>query len=62
MTFDEYVTIVMTSYVIKLAAAILVTPVIYVLHDVIEKRYGIEPAPVEVASADIGGKDEGSRG
>ncbi len=62
VTFDEYVTIVMTSYAIKLAAAILVTPVIYVLHDVIEKRYGIEPAPVEVASADVGGKDEESRG
>ena len=62
VSFDTYVTIVLTSYVIKLAAAIVVTPLIYVLHDVIEKRFGIEPAPVEVASAEIGGKDEQSRG
>lgn len=62
VTFDEYVSIVMTSYVIKLAAAILVTPVIYVLHDVIEKKYGIEPAPVDVDSAEIGGTDERPRG
>ena len=60
--FDTYVTIVLTSYAIKLAAAIVVTPVIYLLHEVIEKKYGIDPAPVEVASADIGGKDERSRG
>ena len=59
--FDTYVTIVLTSYAIKLAAAILVTPVIYGLHEVIEKKYGIEPAPIDVASADIGGKDEPSK-
>jgi len=53
--FDTYLIIVLTSYVIKLAVAIGVTPVIYALHDLIEKRYGIEPAPPEVASADIAG-------
>ena len=60
--FETYVTIVLTSYVIKLAAAILVTPVIYGLHELIEKKYGITPAPIEVASADVGGKDEPSKG
>lgn len=55
VTFDTYVSIVTTSYVIKLAAAILVTPVIYVLHELIEKKYGIPPAPAEVESADIAG-------
>jgi uncharacterized PurR-regulated membrane protein YhhQ (DUF165 family) len=37
------VTIVITSYVIKLVAAIVMTPAIYGLHEVIEKRYGLEP-------------------
>jgi hypothetical protein len=34
----------------KLAAAIVVTPIIYA---VIEKKFGIHPAPVEVGSAGI---------
>lgn len=55
--FSNYLTIVFTSYVIKLAAAIVVTPIIYALHDVIEKKYGIHPAPAEVASADLEGSD-----
>lgn len=51
--FEKYLVIVFTSYAIKLTAAIAVTPVIYALHELIEKRFGIEPAPPEVASADI---------
>jgi len=62
VSFETYVTIVLTSYVIKLAAAIFVTPIIYGLHELIEKKYGIEPAPIEVASADVGGKDGDSAG
>lgn len=53
--FETYLVIVFTSYAVKLAAAIIVTPAIYALHELIEKRYGIEPAPAEVASADIAG-------
>jgi hypothetical protein len=60
--FSTYVTIVLTSYAIKLTAAIVVTPIIYVLHEVIERTFGIEPAPIEVTSTDVGGKDEPSRG
>ncbi|HVK82905.1 MAG TPA: queuosine precursor transporter [Kofleriaceae bacterium] len=55
LTFDEYVTVVITSYVIKLAAAIIVTPIIYALHSLIERVFGLEPAPPEVASANIAG-------
>jgi queuosine precursor transporter len=43
VTFSEYVTIVIASYVIKLVAAIVVTPIIYALHTLLEKRFGIEP-------------------
>ena len=57
VSFDDYVTIVLTSYAVKLAAAIVVTPVIYALHELIERRYGIPPAPPEVESADITGDD-----
>lgn len=47
LDFSQYVTIVLTSYLIKVFAAVVVTPLIYGLHEVIEKRYGIEPAEIE---------------
>lgn len=53
--FETYVVIVFTSYAIKLTAAIAITPLIYALHELIEKRFGVEPAPPEIASADIAG-------
>lgn len=43
MTPDEYISIVITSWVVKLAAAIVVTPLIYGLHVLIERRFGIVP-------------------
>ena len=54
MTFEIYVITVLTSYAIKLLAAIGITPILYALHAVIENRFGLAPAPVEVASAEIG--------
>ena len=53
MTFGAYVDLVITSYVIKLTIAILVTPVLYGLHALLEKRFHIHPAEAETASADI---------
>lgn len=53
ITFEQYVSFVTTSYLIKLTAAIGVTPVIYALHELIEKKFKIPPAPADVASADI---------
>ncbi|MGE0868056.1 MAG: queuosine precursor transporter [Kofleriaceae bacterium] len=47
LTFEQYVTIVITSYLIKLTAAIGVTPIIYGLHSLIERKFGLEPVPVE---------------
>ncbi len=47
LDFSQYVTIVLTSYLIKVFAAIVVTPLIYGLHELIEKRYGIAPASIE---------------
>ncbi len=47
VTFDGYLALVFGSYAVKLAAAILVTPVIYALHGLIERLFKIEPAPLE---------------
>jgi queuosine precursor transporter len=47
VSVSTYLTIVLTSYLIKLAAAVVVTPVIYGLHEVIEKQFGVEPVPLE---------------
>jgi queuosine precursor transporter len=41
---DDLVVMIITSYAIKLTAAIVATPIIYALHEVIEKRFGIHPA------------------
>jgi queuosine precursor transporter len=49
--FATYVTIVLTSYLIKLTAAIVVTPIIYGLHEVIEKRFGLTPVPLAADEA-----------
>ena len=53
ITFEQYISFVTTSYLIKLTAAIGVTPVIYALHELIERTFKIPPAPAEIASADI---------
>jgi queuosine precursor transporter len=49
LTLSQYLNVVATSYLIKLVVAIGITPVIYALHEVIEKKLGIEPAPLEEA-------------
>lgn len=51
LTFSEYLNVVTTSYVIKLVIALGVTPLIYALHELIEKKLGIEPAPLETTIA-----------
>lgn len=43
ITISRYVSVVITSYVIKVFAAIGVTPVIYGLHGLLARRFGIEP-------------------
>jgi len=53
MTLDVYINVVLASYAIKLLAAISITPVLYALHAVIERTFGIPPAEPEVASAEI---------
>jgi len=53
ISLSIYLDWVFTSYAIKLTAAIVMTPLIYLLHDLIEKKFNIHPAPAEVASADI---------
>jgi uncharacterized integral membrane protein (TIGR00697 family) len=45
--FEQYVLMVVFSYVVKLCCAIGVTPIIYGLHSIIEHRFNIEPAPLE---------------
>jgi uncharacterized integral membrane protein (TIGR00697 family) len=47
ITFEQYVSFVMTSYLIKLAAAIGVTPIIYALHNIIERKFKIPPAKAD---------------
>jgi queuosine precursor transporter len=53
VTPEQFVSFVIGSYAVKLTFAVLATPTIYGLHILIEKTFGIAPAPAEVASADI---------
>lgn len=43
------VSMIVTSYLVKVAVAVLVTPVIYALHDLLERAWGLRPMPVEPA-------------
>lgn len=47
LTFSQYVNVVSTSYLLKLVVAIGITPIIYALHEVIEKTLRIPPVPAE---------------
>ena len=51
--FSQYVSICVSSYVVKLVAAILITPLIYAVHALIERRFGIHPADTDTDEADI---------
>ena len=48
MTFGQYTHAVTSSYIVKLMAAIAVTPLIYGLHELLERRFKLAPVPVEV--------------
>ncbi len=48
--------IMVVSYLVKVTVAVLVTPIIYGLHELLEKAWHLHPLPVEAASGDIGGK------
>jgi len=61
MTTAEYVKAVTSSYEVKLLAAVAVTPIIYALHELLEKRYRLAPVSAEVATADVGGSDRPSQ-
>ena len=55
------VEIVITSYLVKLAVAIGMTPLIYALHGLIERVWHLQPVPLEQPGGDVGGTDEPSR-
>jgi queuosine precursor transporter len=46
-------TIIITSYVVKVLVAIVVTPVIYGAHGVLERVWKLHPVPAEIAAGDL---------
>ena len=48
--------IMITSYIVKVTVAVLVTPLIYGMHSLLERAWHLHPLPAEAASGDIGGK------
>jgi len=61
MTFPDYARTVLSSYEVKVLAAVAVTPIIYGVHELLERRFGLAPAPAEVPVADVGGSNEPSQ-
>jgi len=53
--------IIVTSYLVKVTVAILVTPVIYALHEALERWWHLAPLPVEERAGDVGGLDAPGR-
>lgn len=50
------VDIIVTSYIVKVTVAVLVTPIIYALHGLLERAWHLHPLPADVAVGDVGGK------
>jgi uncharacterized integral membrane protein (TIGR00697 family) len=46
---------IVTSYIVKVAVAIAVTPIIYGLHELLERVWKLEPVPLENKAGDVGG-------
>lgn len=44
VTFSEYISLGFGSYMVKLVVAVGVTPIIYALHEIIERWFGVPPA------------------
>ncbi len=53
LPFGDLVSVAATSYVVKLAAAIALTPLIYASHAVVERTLGIAPVGVDSQSAEV---------
>jgi uncharacterized integral membrane protein (TIGR00697 family) len=53
LSFDTLLSIIETSYIVKVTVAILVTPVIYFLHSLLERVWNLHPLPAEVAAGDV---------
>jgi hypothetical protein len=47
--------LLLNAYLMKLAIAVLLTPVIYAVHALIERVWKLAPVPLEVRGADVGG-------
>lgn len=53
MPFDTLLSIIETSYLVKVSVAILVTPLLYGLHGLLERVWKLHPLPPDVASGDV---------
>lgn len=58
---DVLADMIRTAYLVKIVVAIAMTPLIYALHALIERAWGLAPVPLEVPSGDVGGRDEPGR-
>jgi len=54
MTFDQLVDVIVASYVIKLCWAIGMTPIIYGVHELLERVFGIPPVAAAERHAEVG--------
>ncbi|MEZ4365471.1 MAG: queuosine precursor transporter [Kofleriaceae bacterium] len=52
---DTLLSLIITSYLVKVTVAVLVTPVIYGLHGLLERVWHLAPLAVDRATGDVGG-------
>jgi uncharacterized integral membrane protein (TIGR00697 family) len=55
--FSTLFSMITTSYIVKVIVAILVTPIIYGLHGLLERVWHLSPLPVEKRAGDVGGSE-----
>lgn len=53
MPVDVIFTIILTSYLVKVTVAVAITPILYGLHELLERVWKLAPLPPEVAAGDL---------
>ncbi len=53
MPVDVIFTIILTSYLVKVTVAVAITPILYGLHELLERVWKLAPLPPDVAAGDL---------
>jgi uncharacterized integral membrane protein (TIGR00697 family) len=53
MGTDKILDMIVTNYSLKIIIAVSLTPLVYLIHALVERGLGIQPAPLDVAAGEV---------